>query len=73
MWTRDSGAIAFCLPPSIRGSSSSQPDQMRTFYERLVEQMRAQPGVASVGLTRYVPLGVTNGSLGITIDGALAA
>ncbi len=48
-----------------------EPDQMRTFYERLVEEMRAQPGVAAVGLTRYVPLGVTNGSLGITIDGAL--
>ena len=46
------------------------PGQTRSFYERLVEQMRAQPGVASAGLTRYVPLGVTNGSLGITIDGA---
>ncbi len=47
------------------------PDQMRTFYERLVEEMQSQPGVAAVGLTRYVPLGITNGSLGITIDGAL--
>ncbi|HEU4690184.1 MAG TPA: ABC transporter permease [Vicinamibacterales bacterium] len=47
-----------------------EPDQMRTFYARLVEQMREQPGVSAVGLTRYVPLGVTSGSLGIAIDGA---
>jgi predicted permease len=45
-------------------------DQTRGFYERLVEQMQAQSGVAAVGLTRYVPLGVTSGSLGITVDGA---
>ena len=47
------------------------PTEMRNFYDRLVDQMRGQPGVAAVGLTRYVPLGVTNGSLGVTIDGAV--
>jgi len=45
-------------------------DETRRFYERLIEAMRAQPGVSAAGLTRYVPLGVTSGSLGITIDGA---
>ena len=45
-------------------------DETRRFYERLVEQMRAQAGVAAAGLTRYVPLGVTSGSLGITVDDA---
>jgi predicted permease len=52
------------------GLAQRAPNETRSFYQRLVEQMRAQPGVSSVGLTRYVPLGVTNGSLGITIDGA---
>jgi putative ABC transport system permease protein len=45
-------------------------DETRTFYARLVEQVRAQPGVSAAGLTRYVPLGVTSGSLAITVDGA---
>ncbi|MET0211618.1 MAG: ABC transporter permease, partial [Vicinamibacterales bacterium] len=47
------------------------PTDTRAFYDRLVAQVRTQPGVAAVGLTRYVPLGVTNGSLGLTIDGAV--
>lgn len=47
------------------------PTETRNFYDRLVDRMRNQPGVAAVGLTRYVPLGVTNGSLGVTIDGAV--
>jgi len=46
------------------------PDQIRTFYERLVDQMSRQAGVASVGLTRFVPLGVNSGSLGLIVDGA---
>ncbi|HLG56106.1 MAG TPA: ABC transporter permease [Vicinamibacterales bacterium] len=44
--------------------------QARRFYEQLVERTRALPGVAAVGLTRYVPLGVTNGSVTVTVDGA---
>jgi len=47
------------------------PAETRTFYDRLVSVMRNQPGVAAVGLTRYVPLGVTSGSMGLTIDGAV--
>jgi len=46
------------------------PDQMRSFYEGLVEHVRSQPGVSTVGLTRYVPLGVTSGSLAVGVDGA---
>jgi predicted permease len=42
----------------------------RRFYEQLVERTRALPGVVSVGLTRYVPLGVTNGSVAVMVDGA---
>jgi predicted permease len=45
--------------------------EIRDFYDRLMARMRDQPGVASVGLTRYVPLGVTNGSLRLAIDGAV--
>jgi predicted permease len=52
------------------GLAQLGPDQIRGFYERVVERVRAQAGVSAVGLTRYVPLGVTSGSLGITIDGA---
>jgi predicted permease len=42
----------------------------RRFYERLVERTRALPGVAAVGLTRYVPLGVSSGSIALGVDGA---
>jgi putative ABC transport system permease protein len=45
--------------------------ETRNFYDSLMDRMREQPGVASVGLTRYVPLGVTNGSLRLTIDGTV--
>lgn len=40
----------------------------RRFYEQLLERTRMLPGVAAVGFTRYVPLGVTNGSVSIAID-----
>ncbi len=46
------------------------PTETRNFYDRVVDRMRNQRAVAAVGLTRYVPLGVTNGSLAVTIDGA---
>ena len=64
---RSEGVLLASFNP---GLAQRAPNETRSFYQRLVEQMRAQPGVSSAGLTRYVPLGVTNGSLGITIDGA---
>ena len=64
---RSEGVLLASFNP---GLAQRAPNETRSFYQRLVEQMRAQPGVSSAGLTRYVPLGITNGSLGITIDGA---
>ncbi len=64
---RSEGVLLASFNP---GLAQRAPNETRSFYRRLVEQMRAQPGVSSAGLTRYLPLGVTNGSLGITIDGA---
>jgi predicted permease len=40
----------------------------RAFYDQLLERTRAMPGVSAVGLTRYVPLGVTSASTSIAID-----
>jgi putative ABC transport system permease protein len=45
--------------------------ETRNFYDRLADRMRDQPGVTAVGLTRYVPLGVTSGSVRLTIDGSV--
>jgi len=42
----------------------------RQFYDQLVERVRALPGVSAVGLTRYVPLGVTSGSMSVVIESA---
>jgi putative ABC transport system permease protein len=42
----------------------------RQFYDQLVERVRALPGVSAVGLTRYVPLGVTSGSMSVAIESA---
>jgi len=40
------------------------------FYQRLVDRTLQVPGVEAVGLTRFTPLGVNNGSLTLIIDGA---
>ena len=42
----------------------------RRFYEELLERTRATPGVSAVGLTRFVPLGVSSASTSIAIDAA---
>ena len=46
------------------------PARAGAFYQRLVERTREVPGVEAVGLTRFTPLGVNNGSLTLLIDGA---
>src|SRR4030095_13772091 len=58
------------LPSFNPGLSQLAASETRRFYERLIEAMSAQPGVSAAGLTRYVPLGVTSGSLRITLAGA---
>jgi putative ABC transport system permease protein len=44
----------------------------RRFYEALLDRVRSAPGVTAAGLTRYVPLGVLNGSLAVSMEGAPA-
>jgi predicted permease len=48
-------------------------DQQRTFYTRVLERVRALPGVESVTLGRRIPLGFTGlGGSGVTIEGRQA-
>ena len=42
----------------------------RRFYDALLDRIRSAPGVTAAGLTRYVPLGVLNGSIAVSLDRA---
>lgn len=42
----------------------------QAFYRLLLERTRNVPGVRAAGLTRFLPLGVNSGSIGLLIDGA---
>jgi predicted permease len=46
-------------------------DSTRTtaFYQQIVERVRELPGVEAVGLTRFLPLGVSSGSMTLLVDG----
>ena len=45
------------------------PEQVSTFYQRLLEQVRQLPGVRSAGAVRALPLGSTIGDWGLFVDG----
>src|SRR6185295_17488668 len=61
--------LASCNPALVRYDAAGA----RRFYEALLDRVRSAPGVTAAGLTRYVPLGVLNGSLAVSIDPAPAA
>src|SRR5205085_7713216 len=43
--------------------------QQRSFYEQLNRQVAALPGIETVGLTNYIPLGGSNSSDGFLVEG----
>jgi predicted permease len=46
-----------------------EADQVIGFYSRLMERIRAVPGVAAAGAARSLPLGSTIGDFGLRVDG----
>ena len=43
--------------------------QTKRFYQQIVEKTKTLPGVASVGLAQYIPLGLSSGSQFLVVDG----
>jgi putative ABC transport system permease protein len=49
--------------------SFAEPPQVVSFYEQLVDRVRALPGVTRAGAVRALPLGSTIGDFGLDVDG----
>jgi putative ABC transport system permease protein len=54
---------------SLPEASYAKPESVVGFYERLMEQVRALPGVTMAGAARSLPLGSTIGDFGMMVDG----
>ena len=54
---------------SLPQAAYPEPEQVVGFYGRLVERIRAVPGVAVAGAARSLPLGSTIGDFGVRVDG----
>ncbi len=54
---------------SLPEASYAKPESVVGFYERLMEQVRALPGVTMGGAARSLPLGSTIGDFGMMVDG----
>jgi putative ABC transport system permease protein len=53
---------------SLPGAIYSKPEQVRAFYQSLVERVQKLPGVQSAGAVSAIPLGDPGGSGTITVD-----
>jgi putative ABC transport system permease protein len=54
---------------SLPNASYQTPEQVVDFYQRLLDNVRGLPGVASAGAVRALPLGSTIGDFGLRIEG----
>jgi predicted permease len=54
---------------SVPAVGHEEPAQVTGFYERLLREVRALPGVQHAGLLRSLPLGQTIGDWGIRVEG----
>ena len=61
------GLLTFRVIP--RGERYSQSAQRTLFYRQAIEQLRALPGVRSAAAITFIPLTLTKGLKGFTIDG----
>jgi predicted permease len=64
---RREGVLTASLNPTLVRYDTTRA---QAFYRSLVERVRDLPGVASVGLARFVPLGVSPSSITLSVDGA---
>jgi putative ABC transport system permease protein len=54
---------------SLPQASYKTPEEVVLFFERLLERVRAVPGVQVAGAVRSLPLGSTIGDSGLTVEG----
>jgi putative ABC transport system permease protein len=54
---------------SLPAASYASPEQVVSFYQRLLERVRTLPGVERAGAARLLPLGSTIGDWGLTVEG----
>jgi putative ABC transport system permease protein len=54
---------------SLPQASYASPDEVVGFYERLIDRVRALPGVRAAGAARLLPLGSTIGDFGLMVEG----
>ena len=54
---------------SLPQASYAKPEQVVAFYSRLMERVRALPGINAAGAARSLPLGSTIGDFGLRVEG----
>ena len=54
---------------SLPAASYQTPEQVVDFYNRLLDRVRALPGVRAAGAVRALPLGSTIGDFGLRVEG----
>ena len=54
---------------SLPQASYEKPEEVVRFYERMIDSVRALPGVRVAGAVRALPLGSTIGDFGLRVDG----
>jgi predicted permease len=64
---RPEGALTMRL--SLPQVGYEEPEQVTALFARLLERVRALPGVSHAGVIRSLPLGAQIGDMGLTIEG----
>ncbi|HET7294267.1 MAG TPA: ABC transporter permease [Vicinamibacteria bacterium] len=59
----------FTARVSVPAATYEKPESVAAFYESLLREVRALPGVKHAGLLRSLPLGQTIGDWGLAIEG----
>ena len=62
--------LVAAIDPSLQGYSRARSEQ---FYARLLDRLRAQPGVRDVALGNLLPLGLSNNTNGVSVSGYVAS
>lgn len=64
------GVLSFRVIP--RGERYAQPSQRAAFYQQAIERLDALPGVQSAAAVSFIPLTLSRGRKGFTIEGRVA-
>ncbi|HET7216829.1 MAG TPA: ABC transporter permease [Vicinamibacterales bacterium] len=54
---------------ALPAASYASPEQVVVFYQKLMDRVRALPGVRAAGAVRALPLGSTMGDFGLRVEG----